>query len=128
MSHVHSAPRTHHPLRGDGDAEGVRAQVPCPGTVSGGMGIAHIRHFARRIACAAVVVASLTAASTAAAAMPSSCQDAFFTGGDVCRAEPISPAGALDHLGSTGSPEDDLMQAIKDLGAAPTDAAAAKAR
>src|SRR4051812_14224237 len=97
------------------------------------MGIAHIRYLARRMACAAVVVvASLAGASPAAAAMPPACQDPFFTGRDVCRAEPISPAGvpagALDRLGSTGSPEDDLMQAVKDLGAASDDPAASRAR
>src|SRR5919107_962427 len=105
-----------------------------PATGNGGMGIAHIRYFGRRAACLVALAAGLAAAAPAAVAVPDGidCQDtAFFTAGVVCRAEPFSPETAgleLDQLGASGSPEDDLRQALKDLSAAPDAAAVARAR
>src|SRR5215218_251390 len=98
------------------------------------MGIAHIRNFARRGACLVTLAASLAAAAPAAADVPAgiSCQDtAFFTAGVVCRGEPFSPETAgleLDQLDGSGSPEDDLLQALTDLSKAPDTVAAARAR
>jgi hypothetical protein len=95
------------------------------------MGIDHIRFFARRMACAAALVAGLAGAAPAAAEMPTDCQSPFFSGGVICRVDPITAEvgeDALGNLGSTGSPEDDLLRAIEDLGAASDDATAAAAR
>jgi streptogramin lyase len=105
-----------------------------PGTGDGGMGIAHIRNFARRAACFVALAAGLAATATAAADVPDGidCQDtAFFTAGVVCRAEPFSPETGgleLDQLDGSGSPEDDLLQALTDLSTAPDAIAAARFR
>ncbi|HEX2102508.1 MAG TPA: hypothetical protein VHF51_02580 [Solirubrobacteraceae bacterium] len=99
------------------------------------MGIAHFRYFARRVACAAALVVSLAGASSATAAVPDGidCQNVFFNAetGAVCRVDPFSPGSdpaTLAKLGSPGSPEDDLRQALRDLADAPDPTAAAKAR
>jgi streptogramin lyase len=96
------------------------------------MGIAHIRYFARGAACAVALAASLVGASSAAADVPPGidCQNSvFFKAGDVCRAEPISVANPNPaQLGSTGSPEDDLLQALKALSTAPDAAVAGRER
>jgi streptogramin lyase len=93
------------------------------------MAITHIRHIVRRAAFALAVAASAAVPAAASAALPSTSCPALDAG--VCRAEPFFPDSnplASAHLGSTGSPEDDLAQALDDLGAAPDTAAAAKAR
>jgi streptogramin lyase len=94
------------------------------------MPITHIRQFARRAACAlALVAAAAVVPASASAAVPSTNCQVLDPG--VCRAEPFFPDGnplAASRLGSTGSPEDDLAQALEDLGAAADAGAAAKAR
>jgi streptogramin lyase len=89
----------------------------------------HIREFVRRAACGLAVAAAAALPAAASAAVPSTSCQVLDPG--ICRAEPFFPDSnplAAARLGSTGSPEDDLAQALEDLGAAPDAGSAAKAR
>jgi streptogramin lyase len=91
-----------------------------PGTASdGGMGIAYFRRAARHTTCAlALMVGVIAAGATGAhAAVDCQSQPGF------CRAESFFPADpgnvtALQNLGSTGAPDDDLLSALDDLATA----------